>query len=132
MSAQEIISVFIGGGLIWRLPFFAAPGPSISLTSRNTARWNDRYPQRLEIENFGDKVAHNVVWEIREYGTTVLPTHESSRSKRIAPLKPGERFEIDVVDIFRCCGLTVRGQHGETIDRQHKIWPGHESGRSSA
>lgn len=80
----------------WRLAFFATPGPSICLTNRNTPRWNAKFPQCLELENCGDKVACNLEWEIREYENALLPAYQSRRSKRIGPLRPGERLVIDV------------------------------------
>jgi|SRR5579863_1017068 len=96
MSTEEIIALFLGGGLIWKLRFFATPGPIIALTSRNVVSGNDEYPRVLEIENFGDKAAQSIEWEIREYFTAVLPRYESRRDRRPAPLKPGERFGINV------------------------------------
>ncbi|MGI8990541.1 MAG: hypothetical protein ACR2I2_13310 [Bryobacteraceae bacterium] len=99
MSAQELVGVVFGGGLIWKLrklQVFAVPGPNISLTNRNTARGDDKYPQVLEIENVGDKVAQSIEWEIREYNATIPPGYESHLDKRISSLKPGEKCEIDV------------------------------------
>jgi hypothetical protein len=92
---QLMVPSFFGGGIFWKL-FSPAPGPAIDLTSSNTVR-NDKYPRLLEIENVGDKAAHNVQWEIREYCGTVLPSYEPPRrDKHIAPLKPGERLAIEV------------------------------------
>jgi hypothetical protein len=96
VNAQEIVAVLLGNGLIWKLRFFATPGPSISLSNQNAALGNSEFPRLLEIENVGVKVAQNLEWEIREYYATVPPSYEARRVKRLAPLKPGERTVIDV------------------------------------
>ena len=47
-------------------------------------------------ENVGDKAAHNLEWEIRDYYATVPPSYEPRRGKYIVALKPGERFVINL------------------------------------
>jgi hypothetical protein len=93
---SPLVSAVLGGGLVWKLRSFAAPGPNISLTSWNTARDNHEYPRLLEVENFGDKVAQGLAWEIRDYDIAWLPNYQSQCGRRLVPLKPGESFFIDV------------------------------------
>src|ERR1700730_3056421 len=41
----------------------------------------NRYPSRLEVENFGDKAAQALAWETRSYDVAWLPTYQSHRGK---------------------------------------------------
>jgi hypothetical protein len=79
----------------WRLG--AAENPNAGEGSnRNTAQGNNEYPRLLEIENVGDEATQSVEWEIRDYYATLPRSYESRRGKRLAPVKPEERFVIDV------------------------------------
>jgi hypothetical protein len=86
----------LGGGWLWRLRAFAAPGPVISLPNRSAPGLLSG-TDFLECENFGDKVALNVEWWIRDYyNVGVKPKYELRRGHHTGPLKPGETFVIEL------------------------------------
>jgi hypothetical protein len=105
MNLKEWLPLLLGGGgvggVIWKLApvvqkrYFAEPGPSLALNSKNTSG-NRNYPRLLDIENIGHKVALNITWEIRNYYPFLPPRYDSQRGGRMTPLKPSESFAIDV------------------------------------